>query len=190
MIAARWSAAISTCHRTPPPCVATYADPDSLPQALEDVEAIVHLAALFRTDDEDAIWKANLDGTRNLIAAAEAHAPGAPFIMASTGNVYRPDSPAERESDSCTPSAAYPASKLAAEELLRKSRLTWSILRLPVHLWRRRRTPRHVLTLAPRFGLHPAHTYSVVHHRDVVTASTSPYPARWTDGSSTSRRAR
>src|SRR4051794_25948219 len=55
------------------------ADPDSLAPALEGVEAIVHLAALFRTDDDDAIWRANLDGTRNLIAAAETHAGGARF---------------------------------------------------------------------------------------------------------------
>ena len=94
-------------------------DPGSLPGAVEGVDAIVHLAALFRTGDEAAIWKANRDGTRNLVAAAQAHAPGARFIMASTGNVYNPDSsrPA-REDDRCEPSAAYPASKLAAEELL------------------------------------------------------------------------
>src|SRR5215213_11046880 len=50
-------------------------DPGSLTHAVEGVDAIVHLAALFRTPDEDAIWRANLDGTRNLVAAAEAHAP-------------------------------------------------------------------------------------------------------------------
>src|SRR5881398_886470 len=56
-------------------------DPDSLTHAVEGVEAIVHLAALFRTQDEDAIWRANLDGTRHLIAAAEAHSPKARFVM-------------------------------------------------------------------------------------------------------------
>jgi UDP-glucose 4-epimerase len=146
-------------------------DPGSLPQALEGVEAIVHLAALFRTDDEDAIWKANLDGTRNLIAAAQAHAAGARFIMASTGNVYNPDTPRpSREGDSCTPSAAYPASKLAAEELLRTSILTWSILRLPFVYGDGDGHLAMIPTLASRFGLHPAHTYSVAHHRDIMTA--------------------
>lgn len=146
-------------------------DPESLPQALEGVEAILHFAALFRTDDEDAIWKANLDGTRNLIAAAEAHAPDARFIMASTGNVYNPDSPRpSRESDSCTPSAAYPASKLAAEGLLRESALTWSILRLPFVYGDGDGHLAMIPTLAARFGLHPAHTYSVAHHRDIMTA--------------------
>ena len=46
-------------------------DPGSLRRAVEGVDAVVHLAALFRTDDEDAIWRANLDGTRNLIDAGQ-----------------------------------------------------------------------------------------------------------------------
>ena len=39
--------------------------PGSLREAVEGVDAVVHLAALFRTGDEDAIWRANRDGTRN-----------------------------------------------------------------------------------------------------------------------------
>jgi len=62
-------------------------DVDSLEQAVEGVSAIVHLAAVFRTQNEDDIWRANLDGTKNLIAVAKAHVPQARFIMASTGLV-------------------------------------------------------------------------------------------------------
>ncbi len=96
------------------------------------MDAVVHLAALFRTGDDAAIWRANLDGTRNLVSAVTATAPRARLVMASTGNVYNQDaSRPSREDDPCAPTAAYPASKLAAEELLRLSGLTWSILRLP-----------------------------------------------------------
>jgi UDP-glucose 4-epimerase len=145
------------------------ANPDALEAAVEGVDAVVHLAALFRTDDEDAIWKANLDGTRNLISAAEAHAPTARFIMASTSNVYDADaSRPGREDDLCSPTAAYPASKLAAEALLRGSALNWSILRFPFvygdgdgHL---AAMPIH----AARMDIHPAHTYSVAHHLDIA----------------------
>jgi nucleoside-diphosphate-sugar epimerase len=146
-------------------------DPGSLAPALEGVEAVVHLAALFRTPDEDAIWRANLDGTRNLIAAVQAHAPGARFVMASTGNVYDDDQarPA-REGDDCAPTAAYPASKLAAEQLLRESELNWSILRLPFVYGDDDGHLAMIPEMAPRFGLHPAHTYSVAHHRDIMTA--------------------
>jgi len=146
-------------------------DPESLPQALDGVEVILHFAALFRTEDEDAIWKANLDGTRNLIAAARTHAPDARFIMASTGAVYNADTPRpSREADACAPTAAYPASKLAAEGLLRESALTWSILRLPFVYGDGDGHLAMIPTLAPRFGLHPAHTYSVAHQRDIMTA--------------------
>jgi UDP-glucose 4-epimerase len=139
--------------------------------ATEGVDAVVHLAALFRTQDEDAIWRANFDGTRNLVAAVEAHAASARFIMASTGNVYNADAPRpSREGDACAPTAAYPASKLAAEEHLRDSALTWSILRFPFVYGDGDGHLAMMPTLAPRFGLHPAHTYSVIHHRDVMTA--------------------
>src|SRR6476661_4217531 len=63
-------------------------DPASLPPAVDGIDAVVHLAALFRTGDEDAIWRANLDGTRHLVEAVAVHAPTARFVMASTGNVY------------------------------------------------------------------------------------------------------
>ncbi|HLL69398.1 MAG TPA: NAD-dependent epimerase/dehydratase family protein, partial [Micromonosporaceae bacterium] len=56
-------------------------DPDTLRAAVQGVDAVVHLAALFRTRDEDAIWRANRDGTRNLIAAVKEHAPNARFVM-------------------------------------------------------------------------------------------------------------
>jgi UDP-glucose 4-epimerase len=144
-------------------------DPTSLPLALKGVAAVVHLAALFRSGDEAAIWRANLDGTRHLIEAVDAHAPAARFVMASTGNVY--DATASRparETDSCAPTAAYPASKVAAEGLLRDSGLTWSILRLPFVYGDGDGHLASIATLAPRFGLHPAHTYSVAHHRDVA----------------------
>jgi len=146
-------------------------DPGSLRAAVEGVDAIAHFAALFRTDDEAAIWRANLDGTRNLIDATKAHAPGARFVMASTGNVYDAGSrrPA-RETDDCAPTAAYPASKLAAEALVRDSGLTWAVLRLPFVYGDGDGHLESMPALAQRFGLHPAHTYSVAHHRDVAGA--------------------
>lgn len=66
-------------------------DPASLVQAVEGVSAIIHLAAVFRTRDDDLIWKSNLEGSRNLIAVAKTHASGARFIMASTSTVYNED---------------------------------------------------------------------------------------------------
>lgn len=144
-------------------------DPQSLREAVTGVDAVVHLAALFRTTDDEAIWRANRDGTRHLVQTVTAHAPHARFVMASTSNVYDADAARPgRETDTCTPTAAYPASKLAAEDLVRSSSLTWSVVRLPFVYGDGDGHLASIPTLASRFGLHPAHTYSVIHHRDVA----------------------
>jgi nucleoside-diphosphate-sugar epimerase len=144
-------------------------DPRSLTAGVQGVDAIVHLAALFRTGDDAAIWRANLDGTRHLIEAVAAHNPTARLVMTSTGNVYdgnqlRPG----REGDPCSPTAAYPASKVAAEQLLGDSGLTWSVLRLPFVYGDGDGHLASIPMLSSRFGRHPACTYSVAHHRDVA----------------------
>ena len=148
-------------------------DPASLARAVEGISAIVHLAAVFRTPDDDLIWKSNLDGTRHLVAAAKAHAPDARFIMASTSNIYNPDTPRPgREDDDADPQQAYPASKLAAEGELRASGLNWSVLRFGFvygdgdgHV---ESLPRYLASGQARF--HPAARMSMVHHRDIATA--------------------
>ncbi|WP_117192426.1 NAD-dependent epimerase/dehydratase family protein [Rhizobium terrae] len=144
-------------------------DVSTLEQAAQGLSAVIHLAAVFRTQDMDMIWKSNLDGTRNLIAAIKAHAPEARFIMASTAHVYSIDnSHPGREDDVVNPQHAYPASKLAAERELRASGLTWAVLRFPFvygdgdgHL---EALPGHIGTW------HPAQRMSTIHHQDIATA--------------------
>ena len=147
------------------------ADPSTLRAAVEGVDAVVHLAALFRTQDEDAIWRANLDGTRNLIAAVNEHAPDARLIMSSTGNVYNPDATRPAlETDECSPKAAYGASKIAAEQLLKQSGLTWAVLRFPFVYGEGDGHLASMSVLAPQYGMHPAQAYAVAHHRDIAAA--------------------
>ncbi|MBS1661467.1 MAG: NAD(P)-dependent oxidoreductase [Bacteroidetes bacterium] len=146
-------------------------DSDSLTLAMKDVSAVIHLAALFRTQDTDLIWKTNLEGTRSVIAAAKTHAPDARFILASTSHVYNLNNPHPgREDDVVEPQHAYPASKVAAEKELRNSGLNWSILRFPFvygdgdgHL---ESLPGHVKAA----NWHPAMKLSTIHHRDIATA--------------------
>jgi UDP-glucose 4-epimerase len=143
---------------------------DSLQQAA-GVSAIVHLAAGSRTQNEDDIWRANLDGTKNLIAAAKARAPQVRFVMASTGLVYDADaSHPGLEDDATNPKLAYPASKIAAENELRNSGLNWSILRLPFVYGDGDGHLAAVPEVVARFKWHPAKTFSLVHHRDVARA--------------------
>ena len=148
-------------------------DTASLTAAVSGVSAVVHLAAVFRTQDEALIWKANLDGTRNLIAAVRAHAPQSRFILASTSNVYPRDQPRPgREDDAVDPPQAYPASKVAAEKELRGSGLTWAVLRFPFvcgdgdgHL---ESMPSHAA--AAKMSFHRAQRMRPIHHRDIATA--------------------
>lgn len=145
--------------------------PDSLPAAVKGVTAVIHLAAVFRTRDDDQIWTVNRDGTRNLIAAVEQHAPEARFLLASTSNVYDADSTHPgREDDPVAPTLAYPASKIAAEQLLRASGLTWGILRLPFIYGDQDGHLESLPELAAGMGWHPAQRLSVVHHADIATA--------------------
>lgn len=147
--------------------------PESLPAAVEGVTAVIHLAAVFRTRDEDRIWTVNREGTRNLIAAVEQHAPDARFLLASTSNVYDADIPhPAREDDTTVPTLAYPASKIEAENLLRSSRLTWGILRLPFIYGDQDGHLEALPELAGRMGWHPAQRLSAIHHADVATAFT------------------
>lgn len=146
-------------------------DVDTLKQAVEGVAAIVHLAAVFRTQNENDIWRTNLDGTKNLIAAAKAHAPHVRFVMASTGLVYDADaSHPGLEDDATNPKLAYPASKVAAENELRNSGLNWSILRLPFVYGDGDGHLAAVPEVVARFKWHPARTFSLAHHRDVARA--------------------
>ncbi|UTV41797.1 NAD(P)-dependent oxidoreductase (plasmid) [Ensifer adhaerens] len=138
--------------------------------ALKGIDAVVHLAAVLRSPEPDLIWAVNVEGTRNLIAAVKDHVPDARFIMASTGLVYNKDSlRPSLESDDVSPQRDYPASKIAAEKLLRESGLNWSILRFAYvygdgdgHLGQ---IPR----VAQLLKLHSANRLSMIHHRDVAS---------------------
>jgi UDP-glucose 4-epimerase len=144
---------------------------ETLTKAVTGVSAIIHLAAVFRSQDMDLIWKSNLDGTKNLIEAAKNHSPGARFIMASTAHVYDINNPHPgREDDEVNPQHAYPASKVASEQELRQSGLNWSVLRFPFvygdgdgHL---EELPKHVIPAK----WHPAMRMSTIHHRDIFKA--------------------
>lgn len=147
-------------------------DLSTLTQAVEGISDIIHLAAVFRSQDSDIIWKTNLEGTQNMISAVKAHAPKARFILASTSNVYEMENTHPgREDDHVNPEHAYPASKVAAEKQLRESGLKWAVLRFPFVYGDR---DGHLDDL-PKYAIagkwHPAKRISTIHHRDIATAT-------------------
>lgn len=150
---------------------ADLSQPDSLKSAVDGVSAVVHLAAVLRTPNTEDIWKANVDGTRNLLAAVRQYASDARVIMMSTGLVYGADGarPA-REEDAVAPERAYPASKVAAEKALRESGVNWTILRLGFVYGEEDGHLQAVPNLAKMFEWHPANKLSMIHHCDIATA--------------------
>ncbi len=146
-------------------------EPATLARAVDGVSDVIHLAAVFRTQDTERIWKSNLEGTRNLIAAVHAHASRARFILASTSNVYDMNgSHPGREDDPVAPQHAYPASKAAAESELRASGLTWTVLRFPFVYGERDGHLEGLPKYASSGKWHPARKISTIHHRDIATA--------------------
>jgi nucleoside-diphosphate-sugar epimerase len=85
--------------------------PDSLARAVTDLDAVIHLAAFFRSQDDEKIRSVNVQGTKNLADAALQANPNIRFVFAGTSNVYDNDSDLAFETDPVSPKLAYPASR-------------------------------------------------------------------------------
>ncbi len=107
-------------------------DAGSLRQAVADCRAVVHAAAWTGGAElsDAAGMRVNVEGTTNLLAAAEA-AGVERFIYISSVAVYGVNRAPLVDETAATPPVgqAYPDSKIAAEELVRASRVPWVIVR-------------------------------------------------------------
>jgi nucleoside-diphosphate-sugar epimerase len=120
--------------------------PETLRQALDGVDAVVHLAAIIPPHSErspELARKVNLDATASLVAAMEASPTAKRLVFASSvgvcGDVQDREPPLRVDSP-VAPADEYGRHKVACENLIRQSGLRWSILRLaavsPIHLHR------------------------------------------------------
>lgn len=156
------------------PFVGDLFDPETLTAAVAGTEAIVHLAALFRTTDNEAITNTNHDGTVALAQAALA-AGVKRFVFTSTGNVYGAGlrHPAREEDfvDDKDP-RAYSSSKVAAErELLRLHKtkgLDVRILRLSFVYGDKDPHIEEILPLLKKWNRHSGWRMQMIHHLDVA----------------------
>ncbi|HET9954526.1 MAG TPA: NAD-dependent epimerase/dehydratase family protein [Polyangiaceae bacterium] len=145
-------------------------DADSLGAAVRGVEAIVHCAAFFRGATAEQANAVNNVGTQHLANAARGAASVKRFIFTSTGLVYgTTDGRVSREDDPCSPTAAYPVSKLAAERLLFSIEgLDVRVLRLPFVYGD---GDPHIAEVIPMMrGFSPTQRMSIGHHVDVAQA--------------------
>jgi uncharacterized protein YbjT (DUF2867 family) len=90
--------------------------PDTLPPAIDGVDAVVHLAAIPRDwDGGETLRLVNTEGTRNLVAAMRAAGVQRLVHLGALGVVDEPD-------------LHYASSKAKAMAIVRESGLRWTIL--------------------------------------------------------------
>jgi dihydroflavonol-4-reductase len=149
-----------------------------LEQAVRQQDIVYHVAGVVAASDEAAFLHANRDGTRNLLTAAERG--GRPyFVLVSS---LAAAGPAPRGApllgtEPPHPVTAYGRSKLAAEQLVRRSSLPWSIIRPPIVYGPRDREVLKVFRLA-KYGIAPvfgdgSQELSAVHAADLARALTA-----------------
>ncbi|MDR6940177.1 NAD-dependent epimerase/dehydratase family protein [Mucilaginibacter pocheonensis] len=146
-------------------------DPSTLTSAVTGMDAVIHLAALFRTfTDNEGIVKTNHAGTVALAQAAMA-AGVKRFVFVSTSNVYSSGygHPAKEDDivDINDP-RAYSSSKVAAEQALLKMDLDVRILRLGFVYGDHDPHIEEIMPILKNWGRHSGSRMHMVHHLDVA----------------------
>ncbi len=103
------------------PVLGDLRDADSLARAVQGIETIYHIAALFRPENvtRQDFWAANVEGTRNLLDAA-VQAGVQRFVHCSTVGVHGDiQTPPATEETPYGPGDDYQDSKTAGEQLVR-----------------------------------------------------------------------
>ena len=98
-------------------------DPRAVARALEGATHVLHLGAFmsWAAEDRDAMFRANVEGTRLLLDTAAASGIRR-FVFASSGEVYPESSPESlpiTEDHPLRPTSPYGLTKLIGEELVR-----------------------------------------------------------------------
>jgi nucleoside-diphosphate-sugar epimerase len=135
-----------------------FAEPASFAGALEDLQAVVHLAGLVRASRPGDFYRANRDGTAVLLEALARYGPGVRHLLYASSQTAVGPVPADQEaideSSPCRPVSHYGRSKLAAERVVREAPTPWTILRLPA-VWGRYDPDGLNVLKAARGGLLP-----------------------------------
>lgn len=132
-------------------------DQEAMRRAAAGQDAVYHVAALVGAKDEAEFLRANQEGTANLVAAVEAQAPGARFLLVSSLAAAGPSERGRpRDADAASsPVTMYGRSKLASEAVVRSSRLSWVIARPPAVYGPRDRDNFLSLFRLARYGVCP-----------------------------------
>ncbi|MFW9804496.1 MAG: NAD-dependent epimerase/dehydratase family protein [Candidatus Thorarchaeota archaeon] len=111
-------------------------DSEIVNDVIKDIECIIHLAAIIppmSDQNPDLAFRVNVDGTRNIINAAEVSPKKPKLIIASSVSIFGPTmhlQPPRRASDPVNPTDIYTQTKMKCETMIRESTIPWTILRL------------------------------------------------------------
>jgi nucleoside-diphosphate-sugar epimerase len=149
----------------------------ALSVAVKEMEAVIHIAAFFRTmSDTEGIIKTNYDGTVALANAAMA-AGVKRFVFTSTGNVYGSDYQRPSKEDdvvNINDPRAYSSSKIAAEnaliELYKNKGFDIRVLRLGFVYGDRDPHIEEIIPILKNWKRHSGYRMHMVHHLDVSQA--------------------
>ena len=109
--------------------------PADLAEAVQDQEAILHLAYMLPPQSEeqpDLAHAINVDGTRHLLDASYSLPHPPRFLFASSFDVYghtQHQSPPRTVNDPVQATDHYSSHKIACEEMVKTSGLPWAIFR-------------------------------------------------------------
>ena len=150
-------------------------DSAALQRAVEGQDVVYHVAGLVAARNEAEFLTANCEGTENVVAAMERAVVSRLILVSSLAAA----GPAPRGApllgdEAPRPVTAYGRSKLAAEQTVRRSGLSWSIVRPPIVYGPRDREILKVfrlarLRIAPVFG-DGAQELVAVHAGDLAAA--------------------
>jgi nucleoside-diphosphate-sugar epimerase len=93
-------------------------DPGSLPSAVRGCDVVFHLAGIRRAPRREDFHRVNAEGTRLLLEACAAHAPGlSRFVLCGSLTAVGPSAAPRREDEPFAPREWYGESKAEAERL-------------------------------------------------------------------------
>jgi len=134
-----------TVKQLPPDAEVLWGDmtqPDSVRQALEGVDAVVHMAAVLppvADERPDLAEKVNVGGTATLVELLREKGGRLPFVFTSSVTVFGPSPDASKpmnpdHNEPC-PKGSYAETKFRAETVIRESGVDYAILRLTATMY-------------------------------------------------------
>lgn len=116
--------------------------PDSVRQALEGIDAVVHMAAILpplADEHPQLAQQVNVDGTKILVDLLREKGDRIPFVFTSSAAAFGPTpdaiEPLCPDRTQCHPKGMYGKTKLEAERIVKEAGIDYAILRLTATMY-------------------------------------------------------